>query len=86
MAGYKASILSHYTLQRKRLREDTSMTIGKLLRGYKRQVAGFKQTNEMPIQEGKRPLTFNAYRYLANFAFKSTDFGATTSSPLDLHN
>ncbi len=29
----------------------------------------------MPIQEGKRPLTFNAYRYLANVALKSTDFG-----------
>jgi hypothetical protein len=56
------------------LRSDTDAAIQELLKGYKRQVAQFKQTNVMKMTEGKVPLNFSGYRYLAAVAFKYPDY------------
>lgn len=58
VAGFKSAIVWNYKQQNKRLREDTSSAIGQCLQGYKRQVAKFKQTNVMKMQEGKFQIGF----------------------------
>ncbi|KAH9132716.1 hypothetical protein AeRB84_020987 [Aphanomyces euteiches] len=44
--------------------------------GYKRQVAKFKENGTMSMQEGKIPLTTEAYRFLAEKALSSSKYGA----------
>ena len=72
--GYKSAILDLY----KDSKEKPSMAIKEMFSdyfdGYKRLVASMKQNGELKMTEGKSPLSFAGYRYLAKKAvYQKTD-------------
>ena len=66
--GYRSAIVFEYKKNGIRVTEDMTRLFEGVLSGYKRIVADKKQNGEMAMGEGKQPLSFTGYRYIANVA------------------
>jgi hypothetical protein len=63
--GYKSAILDLYRQSKVKPIDDMLM---ETMAGYKRLVAELKQNGEMSMKEGKSPLSFEGYRFIAKTA------------------
>lgn len=66
--GYKSAILDFYDKQGLKANADMKEMFTDFIHGYKRKVASLKQDGEMKVTEGKSPLSFEGYRFLAKKA------------------
>jgi hypothetical protein len=76
VSGYRSAIADYYKENGGKVMKDRfSDEISSFIKGYKRQVAELKQNGEMSITEGKIPLPFSGYQFLATRAvFAISDF------------
>jgi len=75
VSGYRSAIKDYYNSKGIAFSEDVDIMISDFLGGYARKIADLKQTGEMSLIEGKRPLSFAGYRYLAEQCLEqSTDY------------
>lgn len=73
VSGYASAIKFHvHTVRKQKLKQECYEEMAALLGGYKRKVADLKQNGEMRLGEGKCGLSFDAYKFLATLAIKST--------------
>lgn len=73
--GYKSAIVNQYKVRKIPLDIDRSTMFSGMMQGYKRTVQKKKQDGEMSMTEGKFPLSFSGYRFLAKKAMsQTTDF------------
>lgn len=69
---YKSAIVNEYRKKRVPVSASTTAMLSDLFAGYKRTIGELKQNGEMSMTEGKVPLTFQAYNYLARRALAMT--------------
>jgi hypothetical protein len=73
--GYRSAIKDFYKERKVPFGFDAEDMSNKFLHGYERTIAELKQKGKMSIIEGKRPISFSGYRYLARKALQcSFDF------------
>eukprot|EP01032_Pedospumella_encystans_P016315 gene16315-18618_t len=72
VSGYKSAIKFEFKNRRVPVPEETDLILSDLFGGYKRKVAELKQNGELPVGEGKQPITFEGVRFLAKEAMKQT--------------
>ena len=65
VSGYKSAILSYYEKMRIVISADTKHAFQEFFNGYKRKIGELKQDGEMTSKEGKDPLSFSGYRFIA---------------------
>lgn len=63
--SYRSAIVWFYKKKNQRLEEELDVAISNFLDGYKRLVADLKQKGIMSIEEGKQPLSFSGYSFVA---------------------
>lgn len=68
VSGYISAIKDYFGNQDHNLKEDIEKFLKKFFGGYMRKIAGLEQDGEMSIVEGKMPLSFRGYKYLAGKA------------------
>jgi hypothetical protein len=66
--GYKSAILDLYRQSKVKPNDDIDDMLMETMAGYKRLVAELKQNGEMSMKEGKSPLSFEGYRFIAKTA------------------
>ncbi len=72
VGSYRSAIVWMYEKEHLRLDDQTTLTFASFSGGYKRLVAEKKLTGEMKMKEGKTPLTFAGYSFLAGVALKQS--------------
>jgi hypothetical protein len=72
VSGYKSALKDALRSKRITIETEVDQTLTDFFDGYKRQIAELKQNGEMEITEGKQPLRFTGYRFLAKKAMLST--------------
>jgi len=68
ISGYKSAIGDLYTSREQDMQAALKKKLKKYSAGYKRTIADLKQNGEIPMQEGKLPVTFQGYACLALIA------------------
>ena len=67
-SGYKSAIKDHYSVMEVNMSADIVRMLKTFFEGYVRTVAKLKQDGIMPIVEGKQPMSFRGYKFLAQKA------------------
>ena len=70
--GYRSAIIYLYRQHQTSMSEDCRQIIKEFFEGYERKIATLKQMGEMNLIEGKQPLSFAEYRYLAELTLSKT--------------
>ena len=70
VSGYKSAIKNFFKSKRVRFSDESEILQTEFFGGYKRLIAEEKQIGIRKIREGKVPLTFSVYRYIAQLALK----------------
>ena len=70
VGSYRSAIVWMYEKEHLRLDDLTTLTFESFSGGYKRHVADKMMTGEMKLKEGKSPITFAGYSFLADVALK----------------
>ena len=65
VSGYKSAIKDYYSNMEVNISADIVKMMKHFFEGYVRQVAKLKQDGIMPIVEGKQPMSFRGYKFLA---------------------
>jgi len=65
---FRSALISLHTTRRVDVSQDQRYFFSTFFAGYKRQIAGLKQAGEMSLTEGKAPMSFPGYRFLAEQA------------------
>ena len=74
---YRSAFKKHCSDRRVKIPESIFQSISDFCAGFKRKVGQLKQTGEMSVLEGKQPITFDGYIFLAQCAIESkNDFGS----------
>ena len=68
VSGYKSAIKDYFGNQDCNIKEEIEKFFKKFVGGYMRKIAGLKQDGEMSIVEGKMPMSFRGYKFLAGKA------------------
>ena len=71
VSGYKSAIKNYFKSKRVRFSDESELTQSDFFGGYKRLIAGEKQDGTRKMREGKVPLSFSVYRFLAKLALSS---------------
>lgn len=66
--SYSNAIKNSFRNEGSQIPADCEMMLTNFFRGYSRKVADLKQNGEMPLEEGKSPLSFDGYQYIARKA------------------
>lgn len=75
VSGYKSAIRFYYRRRRVLPPEELNAMFRDFFTGYERLIAELKQNGDMKLHEGKQPMNFSGYRYLALKALEQkTDF------------
>lgn len=72
VSGYKSAIINEFRNRSVFVPDRIQITLTGLFGGYKRTVADLKQTGDMPMMEGRQPMTFDGVRFLVRQAMKQT--------------
>lgn len=76
VSGYKSAVINEYKARSIGVPDEVTMMFSQLFAGYKRKVGEMKLNGEMPMQEGKQPITFDGVNFIAKESMKhTTDFG-----------
>ena len=79
VSGYRSAIKDYYNSKGISFSADVDLMLSDFLGGYARKIADLKQSGEMSLVEGKRPISFAGYKYLAERCFEqSSDFNVST--------
>ena len=70
VSGYKSAIKNYFKSKRVQFSKESEMLQSEFFGGYKRLIAEEKQNGLRKIREGKVPLTFPVYRYIAQLALQ----------------
>ena len=65
VSGYKSAIKDYYSNQDVNVPEDIVKLMKQFFEGYVRRVTKLKQDGVIPIVEGKQPMSFRGYKFLA---------------------
>lgn len=85
VSGYKSAIKDYYNNKNVKISEDSERMMEQFFKGYSRLIAEMKQDGFIPLVEGKQPMSFPGYKFLANNAIEQlTDFNVTISCHLYL--
>ena len=68
VGGYRSAIVDLYKSNNLKFDDDAVIGMSDFSSGYKRLVAEKKLTGEMVVQEGKSPITFGGYNFVAEHA------------------
>jgi len=68
VSGYKSAIVSYYDKMRIVISDETKHAFQEFFNGYKRKIGELKQDGKMASKEGKDPLSFSGYRFIARKA------------------
>ena len=68
VSGYRSAIKERFSKQGQSMPEPLSIEISRFFRGYRRKIAQLKQDGKKSMQDGKKPLSFRGYRFLADLA------------------
>lgn len=68
VSGYKSAIKDIYKDNKVAFGADAEAMSNEFFQGYQRRIATLKQSGEMSLVEGKRPISFEGYKYLAKKA------------------
>ena len=68
--GYKSAITDHFRVLGIALDFESKTMFSDIMTGYRRVIQKKKQDGEMDVHEGKFPLSFSGYRYLAKKAMQ----------------
>jgi hypothetical protein len=71
VSGYKSAIKDHFGNMDHNLKDEIEKFLKNFFGGYMRKIANLKQDGEMSIVEGKMPLSFRGYKFLAEKAIMS---------------
>ena len=71
--GFKSGLKYYYKQLNIPIPADVDATLHEFIGGYERTVAELKLTGEMEMTEGKQPLDYKGYKYLASRAMKATE-------------
>ncbi len=84
--GYSSAIKHyHYILKCSKMSGKPADELDKNLKGFVRKIEQMKITGEIPMNEGKAPMSFEGYKFLADKAIKSTtDFSLASFAHLFL--
>jgi hypothetical protein len=83
VSGYKSAIKDHFANLNHNLKDDIEKFLKNFFGGYMRKIASLKQDGEMSIIEGKMPLSFRGYKYLAEKATMSREGNDNVTSCRD---
>ena len=72
VSGYKSAIVDLFKRKRIKFSDDCNAMQSEFMGGYKRLIAEEKQSGSRKTQEGKAPLTFAGYKFLAKKALTQT--------------
>ena len=72
VSGYKSAIKDFYSNKEVTMSLDIQKMLKQFFEGYVRTVAKLKQDGIMPIVEGKQPMSFRGYKFLAQKAVEQT--------------
>ena len=79
VSGYKSAIKNYFKSKRVRFSNESELMQSEFFGGYKRLIAEEKQEGTRKIREGKAPLSFTVYRYIAKLALQyDFDFNCST--------
>lgn len=70
VANYRSAIKDYYKQKNITVPKSTENFMNEFMNGYTRKIAMLKQEGEMPLIEGKRPISFSGYQFLAEKAIK----------------
>ena len=70
VSGYKSAIVNYFKSKRVKFSEDATQLQSDFFGGYKRLIAEEKQDGVRKTREGKAPLSFTVYRYIAKAALQ----------------
>lgn len=70
VSGYKSAIRDYYSNREVNLTEDIVKMFKQFFEGYVRQIAQLKQDGVMALIEGKQPMSFKGYKFLATKALE----------------
>jgi hypothetical protein len=70
VSGYKSSIKDHFTSSDCEIKPDIDKMLKNFFGGYHRKIASLKQDGVMSIIEGKQPMSFKGYKFLARKALE----------------
>ena len=73
VSGYKSAIKDHFGNMDHNLKDEIEKFLKNFFGGYMRKIANLKQDGEMSIVEGKMPLSFRGYKFLAEKAIMNRD-------------
>ena len=65
VSGYKSAIKDYYTNQEIKISDGIERMFTQFFDGYERKITNLKQNGVIPIVEGKQPMSFKGYKYLA---------------------
>lgn len=72
---FRSALVSLHKKRRIKPSDDQTHFFSDFFAGYKRQIADLKQTGEISLTEGKAPMSFSGYRFLANQAVVNNQEG-----------
>jgi len=70
VSGYKSAIKNHFKSKRVKFSDESEIAQSEFFGGYKRLIAEEKQDGTRKLREGKVPLNFTVYRYIAKLAIQ----------------
>jgi hypothetical protein len=68
VSGYKSAIKDHFSTNECEIKPDVDKMLKNFFGGYQRKIANLKQNGVMSVVEGKQPLSFKGYKFLATKA------------------
>lgn len=83
--GYKSAIKDYFSNNNVKLSDETEKMLEIFFKGYNRKIAQMKQDGILSIIEGKQPMSFKGYKFLAKKALnQQVDFKTSISCQLFL--
>lgn len=85
VSGYKSALKDYYNTQNVKISDDSLRMMEQFFKGYTRKIAQMKQDGILPLVEGKQPMSFRGYKFLASKAFEQqNDYNIAISCHLFL--
>ena len=85
VSGYKSAIKDHFSNKDVKISDASEKMMENFFKGYNRKIAQMKQDGIMSIIEGKQPMSFKGYKFLARKALdQQNDFKISISCHLFL--
>lgn len=73
ISGHKSAIMDYYRSRNWFLSDESKNKMSQFMAGCKRQIAELKEGGEMPMQEGKAPMSSKGYYFLGEKSLKHTE-------------